>query len=53
MENRCPHCHCQQLKDHEIARLINQLRDVAKEYAQAQQLRSRISRIIVPIFKQQ
>lgn len=37
------------LKDHEIARLINDLRDVAIAYRDAQQLRERIAMLIRPL----
>lgn len=37
------------MKDHEIALLINQVRDVAKEYGQTQQLRERIAGLLVPV----
>lgn len=36
----------QPLKDHQIAKLVNDLRDVAKEYGQTQQLRERIAGIV-------
>lgn len=39
------------MKDHEIAALINQVRDVAKEFGQTQQLRERLASILVPILK--
>lgn len=39
------------LKDHEIAQLTNTLRDIAIEYHDTQQLRARISAVILPIFK--
>ncbi len=39
------------MKDHEIAKVVNNLRDIAKEYGQTQQLRSRIGSYIVPILK--
>ncbi|HHN5367034.1 TPA: hypothetical protein ACQ8UR_003905 [Escherichia coli] len=34
------------MKDHEIRELINELRDVAIKYHGAQQLRSRIARVV-------
>ncbi|MCY1206582.1 hypothetical protein D9M72_181550 [compost metagenome] len=34
------------LKDHQIAKLVNDLRDVAKEYGQTQQLRERIAEVV-------
>ncbi|MFM0044060.1 hypothetical protein [Paraburkholderia sediminicola] len=37
------------MKDHEIAAIVNQLRDIAKEYGHAQQLRERIAGVIVPV----
>ena len=39
------------LKDHEIAKIVNDLRDIGKTYGQSQQLRERIARYIVPILK--
>ena len=39
------------MKDHEIAQLINKLRDVAVEFGHTQQLREQICSIINPIFK--
>ena len=41
------------MKDHEIAQTVNQLRDIAKEYGQTQQLRERIAAVIVPILARQ
>ena len=38
----------QVLKDHEIAQLVNQLRDIAIEFHGAQQLRERIAGALVP-----
>lgn len=35
-------------KDHEVAQLINQLRDVAIEFHDTQQLRERITRLVKP-----
>lgn len=35
------------LKDHEIARLVNELTDVARKYAGTQQLRGQISEVVV------
>jgi len=40
------------MKDHEIAALVNELRDVAVTYGQTQQLRERIAHIIVPVLKE-
>lgn len=39
------------MKDHEIAKLVNDLRDVALKYHDAQQLRERIADIILPVLK--
>lgn len=39
------------MKDHEIARIVNILRDIAVEYGQTQQLRERIAQVIVPVLK--
>ena len=39
------------MKDHEIAALVNSLRDVATTYGQTQQLRERIHREVVPPIK--
>jgi hypothetical protein len=36
------------MKDHEIAKLVNDLRDIAVEFGQTQQLRERIHRRLVP-----
>lgn len=38
-------------KDHEIARAVNTLRDIAIEFHGAQQLRERIARVVVPLLK--
>lgn len=35
------------MKDHEIAKLVNDLTAVAREYGQTQQLRDRISQLVV------
>ena len=35
------------MKDHEIAQLVSELTQVAKDYGQTQQLRARISEIVV------
>jgi hypothetical protein len=43
----------EEIQDHLIAQIVNQLRDVAIEFHAAQQLRARIANILVPIFKQQ
>jgi hypothetical protein len=39
------------MKDHEIAAAINRVRDIAQEFAGTQQLRERLARELVPIFK--
>jgi hypothetical protein len=39
------------LKDHEIALLVNDLRDIAIKYHDTQQLRERISDVIVKALK--
>lgn len=39
------------LKDGEIAKVVNDLRDVALQFHGAQQLRERIAHIVVPLFK--
>ena len=39
------------VKDHEIAKIVSTLRDIAVEYASTQQLRERIAQYIVPILK--
>jgi hypothetical protein len=39
------------MKDHEIAQLVNELVEVAKTYWHTQQLRERISRLVVPAIK--
>lgn len=36
------------MKDHEIAKLVNDLREVAIEFHGAQQLRERIAQLVVP-----
>jgi hypothetical protein len=36
------------LKDHQIAALVNELRDIAIQYHVAQQLRERIAQVVVP-----
>lgn len=41
------------MKDHEIAKIVNDLRDIARNYAHTEQLRNRIHGYIVPILKQQ
>jgi hypothetical protein len=38
------------LRDHEVAQLVNQLRDTARVYGDTGQLRSRIQSIILPLF---
>lgn len=40
------------MKDHEIAKVVNELRDIATQYHDTQQLRERIASIVVPILKQ-
>lgn len=40
------------MKDHEIQNLISNLRDIAIIYGKTQQLRERISSVILPIAKQ-
>lgn len=35
------------MKDHEIAQMVNDLTDVAKTYAGSQQLRARISNVVI------
>ena len=39
------------LKDHQIAQTVNALATLARDYGQTQQLRERISQLIVPILK--
>ena len=41
------------MKDHEIAQLVNQLRDIAVEFHGHQSLRDRIARVVVPVVKGQ
>lgn len=41
------------LKDHQIAALVNELRDIAIQYHSTQQLRERIARTVVPALKAQ
>lgn len=36
------------MKHHEIAKLVNELTKVAKQYGQTQQLRERIANVVVP-----
>jgi len=38
-------------KDHEIARVVNELRDIAITYRETQQLRERIANAVVPLLK--
>ena len=38
------------MKDHEVAQLVNGLREIAVEYGQTQQLRERIATYVVPAF---
>lgn len=40
------------MKDHEIALLVNQIRDIAVECRDAQQLRCRIANVLVPVLKE-
>lgn len=37
--------------EHEIAATVNALRDIAIQYRDAQQLRARIARLIVPLLR--
>lgn len=39
------------MKDHEIAQLVNDLTQVAREFGATQQLRERIAAVIVPVLK--
>ena len=39
------------MKDHEIAKLVNELRDIAQTYGQSQQLRQRIHGVVVSHLK--
>ena len=39
------------MNDHEKAELVNQLRDTAVQFRDTQQLRDRIARLVMPIFK--
>lgn len=39
------------MKDHEIAALVNELRDIAVDFHAAQQLRERIAHVIIPHLK--
>lgn len=43
--------HICKIKDHEIAKIVNDLRDVAVEFHATQQLRERIAQVIVPALK--
>lgn len=43
----------QPIKDHQIAQIVNQLRDIAIEFGGTQQLRERIAVVIVPMLKAQ
>ena len=36
------------MKHHEIAKLVNELTKIAKQYGQTQQLRERIAYLVVP-----
>lgn len=40
------------MKDHQIAEVVNQLRDIALQFHGAQQLRERIAHVIVPLLKE-
>lgn len=40
------------MKEHELAELINEITSVAVKYKDTQQLRSRISGVIVPVIRQ-
>jgi hypothetical protein len=42
---------CLVLKDHQIAQMVNKLRDVAREFHHTQQLRSQIVDVLLPILK--
>lgn len=37
------------MKGHEIAKVVNELRDIAVQYRDAQQLRERIAHIVAPL----
>lgn len=39
------------VKDHELRNIINQLRDIAIEFHDTQQLRARIASTLIPLFK--
>lgn len=39
------------IKDHEIAKLVNDLRDVAVQFHGAQQLRARIQEVLLPFIE--
>ena len=39
------------LKDHQIAALVNELRDIAVQYHGTQQLRERIAHVVVPVLR--
>lgn len=39
------------LKDHQIAELVNTLRDIAIKYHDTQQLREQIAHVLVPVLK--
>ncbi len=41
----------QALKNDQIAAVVNELRDIAVEYHDTQQLRGRLSRVVVPLLK--
>lgn len=40
------------MKDHEIAELVNHLRDIAVAYHDTEQLRARIAYVVVPKIKE-
>lgn len=40
-----------EIKDHQIAQAVNELRDIAIQYHATQQLRERISRVLVPLVR--
>ncbi len=41
------------MKDHEIAKIINKVRNVAKEFASTQQLRAQIASVLLPELEKQ
>ena len=40
-----------EVKDHQIAALVNELRDIAVQYHGTQQLRERIAQVVVPVLR--